>query len=45
MCVPISLILNQEYMGEEQRLKVFILMLHKMICGLFQIYSGVEPKG
>lgn len=23
MCVPISLILNQEYMGEEQRLKVF----------------------
>lgn len=45
MCVSISLILNQEYMGEEQRLKIFTLMLHKMICGLFQIYSNAEPKG
>lgn len=45
MCVPISFILNGEYKGEEQRLKVFTLMLHKMVCGLFQIYSSAEPKG
>lgn len=45
MCVPVSLILNQEYMGGEKRLKVFTLMLHKIICGLFQVNSSAEPKG